>query len=315
MLKFENNSLNIVAYHYVREIKKSNYPNLKGVEFNLFKRQLKFFKKNFYLLPVDEMIEILNKKKTLNYKKPLMMLTFDDGYKDHYKYVFQELVKHKIDGCFYPPINIFKKKILNVNKVQFILSVSKNKKKLLREIKYLLEKYNVNLKNKSENLHNSKIPEFDDPYTLKIKKIIYKDIKSELSDKICTILFKKYIGEDIKNFSRKLYISKKDIIEMSNNNMHIGSHGVNHLMWSKISSKEQQCQIIESKKFFNKISINTNNFSICYPWGSYLKNREKLLSKLNIKFGLTSDNGNIIFKRGFNKFFLPRLDANEFNNI
>ena len=58
MIKFKKNSLNIVAYHYVREIKKSNYPNLKGVEFDLFKRQLKFFKKNFYLLPVDEMIEI-----------------------------------------------------------------------------------------------------------------------------------------------------------------------------------------------------------------------------------------------------------------
>ena len=46
----------------------------------------------------------------------MLALTFDDGYKDHYKYVFPTLVKEKIRGFFYPPVNIFKGDVLNVNK-------------------------------------------------------------------------------------------------------------------------------------------------------------------------------------------------------
>ena len=34
-------------YHYVREIKKSKNPNLKGLEFNDFKKQIKYFLKNY----------------------------------------------------------------------------------------------------------------------------------------------------------------------------------------------------------------------------------------------------------------------------
>ena len=42
-----------------------------------------------------------------------MLLTFDDGYLDHFKYVLPLLSKEKISGCFYPPIQILKKKILS----------------------------------------------------------------------------------------------------------------------------------------------------------------------------------------------------------
>ena len=59
----QNHSINIVAYHYVREIKNSSFPNLKGIEYNLFKKQIKFFKKKFNLISADDLIEILDKKK------------------------------------------------------------------------------------------------------------------------------------------------------------------------------------------------------------------------------------------------------------
>ena len=39
--------LTIVMYHYVREIKGSDYPNIKGLEIDGFKRQLDYFSKNF----------------------------------------------------------------------------------------------------------------------------------------------------------------------------------------------------------------------------------------------------------------------------
>ena len=40
------NECKIVMYHYVRPIKNSKYPNIKGLELHGFQRQIEFFKKN-----------------------------------------------------------------------------------------------------------------------------------------------------------------------------------------------------------------------------------------------------------------------------
>ena len=77
MIKTENNKIYIVMYHYVREIKKSKYPNLKGLEYNEFKRQIDYFEKNFNILSNDQISEILVSKKIP--KKKSILLTFDDG--------------------------------------------------------------------------------------------------------------------------------------------------------------------------------------------------------------------------------------------
>ena len=105
-----NFTINIIMYHYVREIKKSKYPNLKGLEFIDFKKQIDFFCKNFNILSKSDLIEIIHTKKIP--KKPSIFLTFDDGYIDHYKYVFPYLSKKKITASFYPSTKAIENKII-----------------------------------------------------------------------------------------------------------------------------------------------------------------------------------------------------------
>ena len=85
-------------YHYVREIKKSKFPNLKGLEFKDFKRQINFFSNNFNILSNNDFVEILKSKKIP--KKKSILLTFDDGYIDHWKFVFPYLKKKKFLDVF-----------------------------------------------------------------------------------------------------------------------------------------------------------------------------------------------------------------------
>ena len=47
MKTLEDYSINIVMYHYVRPIKGSKHPNIKGLELENFKKQINFFLKNF----------------------------------------------------------------------------------------------------------------------------------------------------------------------------------------------------------------------------------------------------------------------------
>ena len=74
MPKIKNNSVHVIMYHYVREIKKSRYPNLKGLEFSDFKKQINFFKERFDLLNQDSFMEIVKSKKIP--KKPSKSLFY-----------------------------------------------------------------------------------------------------------------------------------------------------------------------------------------------------------------------------------------------
>ena len=88
-------SLNVITYHYVRKIKKSKYSNLKGLEFSLFKKQINFFKKNFEIISMEQFLN-----EDYNKKKKNILLTFDDGLNDHYKFVFPfDVKKSKEVSC------------------------------------------------------------------------------------------------------------------------------------------------------------------------------------------------------------------------
>ena len=317
----KKNSINIVAYHYIREIKNSKFKNLRGIEYNFFKKQIKFYKKNFNIISPDDLIEILNKKK--KYNKPCLLLTFDDGYIDHYKYVFPLLVKEKIKGCFYPPINIFRGEVLDVNKIHFILEKCQDTLMLFDVLRlYLKKNYNLDINkeklkkiNSISKINPTSIPEYDDASTILIKKLLQNYLPAKIRKSACNYLFKKFVKIDLKIFSKQLYLNLKQLKEMDKAGMHIGCHGVNHVRWKTWSFKKQLNEIKESKKFFDKKKINTKNFSVCYPYGSYNQNSAKVLEKLGIKFGLTCDHGNFTVNKKSNKYKLPRFDANDFLKI
>ena len=46
----EEELVTVVMYHYVRPIKDSKFPRIKGLELELFKLQLDYLKKNFNML-------------------------------------------------------------------------------------------------------------------------------------------------------------------------------------------------------------------------------------------------------------------------
>ena len=312
------NTIYIVTYHYVRNIKNSNYPNLKGLEFEEFKKQINYFKKNFNILKPDIFIKYIKEKRLP--KKTSILLTFDDGYKDHYEYVFPYLKKNNLQGCFYPPASIVKqKKILDVNKIQFLMSKEKNRKKILLKIKNILKKkYNFFLddflkvnKNKIKNLKSK----FDDKETLLIKSLLQKLLPIRKRKFVIDQLFKEIVTNNFKKFSSELYLSLENIKEMIKYGMHFGSHGYNHEWWSKLAKEKQEKEIVKSIKFLKQIGVKKTNLSVCYPFGSFNNHTISILKKYSFKFGLTTSQQEIDLSNIENFLTLPRYDTNYFKNF
>ena len=138
-------------YHYVRPIKGSKYPNIKGLELDGFCRQLDFFQRNFKIISAEEVIRSFKEKRNLS--EDSLWLTFDDGYKDHIDYVFPELRKRKIQGTFFPPAKpIAEKSYLDVNAIHYILSSAKKGVDLIRVLESECNKLGINRLNFKEYL-------------------------------------------------------------------------------------------------------------------------------------------------------------------
>ena len=61
-------------------------------------------------------------------------------------------------------------------------------------------------------------------------------------------------------------MNKKQIKEMYVEKMDFGSHGVYHYRWQLLKKKEQENEIINSRRFFENLGFNTENFSVCFPY-------------------------------------------------
>lgn len=311
MIKIKNNNIYVCMYHYVQDKNKSSFPNLNSLPLSIFRNQLDFFKKNFNVLNLEDFKQIIDTKKIP--KKPSILLTFDDGYKDHYENVFPLLVEKKMTGIFYGPVKTIENKIvLDVNKIHIILSLEKNRKKLILLIsKYLKNLFNKNL-NQFSNKKLLRPTVWENNETHLIKGLLQYLLPEKIRLKIIDKLFLDIVKSKESVVSKLYYLNKKNVKEMIKNGMYFGSHGNYHKYWEKLSYKEQKLEIDISSKFYQGLGVDKSNFSVCYPYGSYNKNTLKILHKEKINFAFRDEYGLINKENIKKKFEYLRVDTNYF---
>ena len=299
-------------YHYVRDISKSKYPEIKALDLNEFKEQILFLKKNYTLIKVDDVIGAYENNCQL--PKNAALLTFDDGYKEHFINVFPILNQNNIQGCFYPPASVIENKsVLDVNKIHFILASVKDKTTLVEQIFNQLTFYKkrYNLKNNLYYFNKlAKANRFDTKEVIFIKRILQLELPENLRNKITDFLFKKYVTSDEKSFSKTLYMDINDMKEMIRAGMHFGSHGFGHYWLASLSRNKQEIDINKSIQFLKKIGADSDNWTMCYPYGSFNGETISILQNNNCKLAFTTKVD--ISQININyRLEIPRLDTND----
>ena len=69
---------------------------------------------------------------------------------------------------------------------------------------------------------------------------------------------------------------------------------------------------INLKKYIIQLNIYDENFSFCYPYGSYNSNTIKILKKVGPRFALTTKVGTVNHKNISQNLEFPRLNTNDF---
>jgi peptidoglycan/xylan/chitin deacetylase (PgdA/CDA1 family) len=308
-----SNVCKIITYHYVRPIKNSNFSEINGIELFDFEKQIKFFKSKFTFITYNDLIQSINFGKQL--PENSILLTFDDGLKEHYDYVFPILKKYDVKGLFFPTAKpIVEKIVLNVHKIHFILAACQNKQIIKNKIFSYIEENQTkfNLKSAEKYYEEIAIPNrFDSKEIIFIKRILQKELPEVARNEIINFLFKKYVDKNESKFSELLYLSIDNIKEMENEGMYFGSHGYSHNWLSKMSNEELVEEIRNSKNFLKQISFNNDDPIMCYPHGDYNENVVSELKKNGFVAGFTIDVGDARLDKN-HAFFISRYDTNDF---
>jgi peptidoglycan/xylan/chitin deacetylase (PgdA/CDA1 family) len=313
MLSMSNsNKLTVLMYHYVRDLKNSNYPEIKGLDISDFIEQVRYIKRHYNFISMEQLIDSIYNDDKLPPKAVLM--TFDDAYKDHYDYVFPVLLKNNISGAFYTPVKaITEHKVLDVNKIHFILASTDNMTMVINSIFEELDNYRIEYQLEANKFYYKKYAvatRFDNAQVVFIKRILQFGLQKDLRIKIVDKLFKQFVKIEEHTFSKELYMNPVNIKEMLAAGMHIGSHGYDHYWLNSLDRNEQENEINKSLDFLTKIGVNTNFLTMCYPYGVYNGITKELLEIYNFKAAFTT-NVDIATTSYSSRFEISRLDTND----
>ena len=299
-------------YHYVRNIKNSKYPEIKGLEVEKFINQINYFKKNFRIITVDDLIDSIYSNKQMKDKS--ILLTFDDGYKDHFTYVNPILKKMEIQGLFFPPLKpIIENIVLDINKIHFILANVKDVKILIDKIfTFLKNNKTDDLLEPNEYFKKLAVPNrFDSGEVIFVKRILQRELPEKIREQLVNQLFNEYVEDNEKDFSLKLYLTLDEIKQMKENGMYFGAHTYSHYWLSHLSNNELDLELKNSITYYSKINNNKKNWLMCYPHGDYTNDIISILKKHGFKAAMTTKPGEAIVNFE-NCFKLNRFDTNDF---
>lgn len=304
--------LHIVMYHYVRDLADSRYPNIKGLDLKYFREQIDFLQSRFTFTSAEALLEMRAGGKAV--PENSVLLTFDDGYIDHYTNVFPLLHQKGISAIFSMPGKILAEgKLLDVNKIHFILA-SANILDLREALFTLLDRYRgreYQYPDKQTLYRQYAVANrFDDKDTIFVKRILQFALPEDLRNKLAQELFSMYVPLSEKAFAKELYMSMDQIRLMKSRGMHFAIHGYDHYWLGEMTENAMQQDIERALDVFDGV-LDRNNWIMCYPYGSYNDQTLATVAGMKGKIGLTSQLAVANIPTD-NWLTLPRLDTNDY---
>ncbi len=304
--------LYISMYHYTRDLKHSRYPEIKGLDIPLFRKQMEFFKENFNVVRMEQVIDAVKGKSNL--PENAILLTFDDGYADNYTYAFPILEEFGFQGSFFIPGKTFTThQLLDVNKIHYILA-SADINELTADVKMKMDYYRGREFDypTTEELYNqyAVANRFDGKDTIFVKRILQTVLPERLRNMISSDFFEKYVGVTEEQLAYELYMTQEQIRTMKRHGMFIGLHGYDHYWLGNLEKEQMHEDITKALDALDEF-IDRKEWVMNYPYGNYSDDVLDFIKTEGASIGLSTEVR--VAQIGVdNPLTLPRFDCNDF---
>ena len=295
-----------IMYHYVRPVENSE---LRYLALDDFVNQLDWLSKN-----VGEFISQEDWESAKNgANRDGVLLTFDDGLKDHFNYVLPVLQEKKMFAIFFVNTQpLLTPVMLPVHLTHLLLSIDKSKE-ILESFKTLLSK-EIWEKATLGVASQAYIHQRDSENNKTVKKLVnylFDEFNAQnILQQICEI----FVGKSLEKISQDWYLSVDEVLGLHNAGMKIGSHTVSHRLLAKLDKDEMYSELKRSKLHLEKIT-NSEIDEFCYPYGgtrSYTNLTQDYLKILNYSVAHDVNHREITSADFIDRYTLPRFDCNFF---
>lgn len=303
----------IVMYHYVRDLGRSRFPAIKGLSVERFCRQLDYIQNRYTAIAAEDLLEALSSPKKDLPPNPIL-LTFDDGYSDHFANVFPLLDARGIQGCFFPPAQaILEHTVLDVNKIHFTLAAVPDARTLLDQVFASLAEFRSEHALKTKEAYFLAVAgehRYDTREVTMLKRLLQRELPEPVRTEIVRRLFAEYVTADEGAFACELYMSLDQIACLRRHGMHIGSHGYTHAWLNHVSREAQALEIDRSLDFLQELGVRKDDWTMCYPYGGFNDSLLHLLRGRQCRLGFTVE-ARVADLDVDDRLTLPRVDTND----
>jgi peptidoglycan/xylan/chitin deacetylase (PgdA/CDA1 family) len=308
-----NRPVTIVMYHYVRDLERSRFPATKGLSVERFCRQLDYIQTRYTPIAAKDLLDALSSPKKDLPPNPIL-LTFDDGYNDHFTNVFPLLDARGIQGCFFPPAQaVLEHVVLDVNKIHFVLAAIADAGILLDQVFSYLAEFRSEHALKTREAYLLAVTgehRYDTREVTVLKRLLQRELPEPVRAEIVRRLFAEYVTTDEAAFACELYMSVDQIACLRRHGMHIGSHGYTHAWLDHVTPEAQAAEIDRSLEFLQKLGIGNDDWTMCYPYGGFNDSLLQILKTRQCRLGFTAE-ARIADLDVDDRLTLPRLDTND----
>ena len=294
-------------YHYVRPVADSAFPHLKALEYTDFLGQLDHLQAHYDMIAPSDLADALAGGTPLP-KRPCL-LTFDDGYADHYRFVFPALKARGLAGLFFTPkSSCIDRDMLEVNRIQFVLANHPTPERLADELDAMLAAGGrcnpVDLRRAHFTPNR-----YDSASVAYTKRLLQHALPAELRSELTRALFRLHVDHDEKSFANDLYLTPDQAREMLAGGMAFGGHGDLHLWHDQASSEQLAREVTGSAATMNAIGAPVSGGAYCYPFGGQNDTVRDAVHAAGFSIGFTVVPA--LWSSSADQLQISRLDTND----
>ncbi|WP_081112981.1 polysaccharide deacetylase family protein [Peribacillus simplex] len=109
-----------------------------------------------------------------------------------------------------------------------------------------------------------------------------------------------------KSIDKGHHLTENQMVEMSRNGISIESHTINHLELNRMTAKQQEAEMVQSKELFDRI-LDQDTTVLSYPVGRYNEESLRLSEEAGYKMAVTTEPGGALRDQGMHALHRVRI--------
>lgn len=301
----------IIFYHYVRDVERTPFPGIKALSVSGFEQQLDLLQSHFDIIdgPTFERAVLDGTP----FDRPVALLTFDDGFVDHYEHVFPLLRSRGLGGIFFLAGATLgaTPRMLNVHRAHYLLSLL-GADLFAAEVGAALESEGIVVTATGDR---AGIYRYDEAPDTRIKRVLNYEAPYPVVERVLSSVFARHLG-DSSDLARGLYLSPAQIGEMARGGMTFGWHTESHPVLSRLD-RQQQLGELQRGPFVVRELTGQHSASLCYPYGfthTYNADTLDVLEQCGYSMAFNTDRREAVIGRD-GRYELPRFDTRDVGEL